>query len=342
MEVITFIPPAVKYPWKSHIKIKKKARILYLSTFISMKFMGIINWVAFIVLLIALFFVIARWLSKLKDQYLKSDIKKALAFKEHLLIISHVFHSGGDGGEAYRHTRLTWVNMGSGKIVHKRVVEEELDFCYQHHNILVLKTDRMYYAFNLSNHKKLFDRNFLFQMEPSIHGEKISQIHFNPEELSFSVVTLKGNKKTITPNQWLPPIEENSPPDPSTVFGFKKSTDDSFFYISYLGEQAPQSTGLLNAVKLAEGNQQLYLKHADTLADFSPFFISAANKTGQLQWSVSNQQLGIKHRTEYDQPARINFVFIYNDLLILVVDAKRDLMLGLNTQTGDLIWKHGV
>jgi hypothetical protein len=304
-----------------------------------MKLLGTLHLVGVIALGTSLFIIIARWLSKLKDTYLKSDIKKALVFKDYLITISHIYHSGGDGGDAYRHTRITWANMLTGKIVHKRVIEEELDFCFQHHNILVLKTDRMYIAFNLATTKKLFDRDFLFDLEPSIKAEKISQIHFNTEELSFNIITLKGHQKNIAPQQWLPEIEQDTQHIQPSAFGFKKSTTDAFFYIAYQGEQTPQSAGLLNAVKLAEDKDQLYFKHADTLDAYSLFFISAANAAGQILWSVTNQQLGIQHRMGSNQPAQVNFVFNSKNMLVLVVDAKRDLMLGLNTQTGVLIWK---
>ncbi len=289
-----------------------------------------------------LLFIAFRYLSKFQDKYMGSSLENAEVYKNELVVMSHIYHSGGDTGDAFEHTRIVHIDILTGKYLQRTVMNTELKLEEKVDPLLVLRAANMYYVYDMSIRKKVFDYGILYAYDARANAEKLSKITYNNR--NFSIVTLKGTQLSI-PLEKLASINGHAKEDDQStgnLFSFKKDENNEVYYLEYENSRTPALSTYIHPEKISELNNQVVFLFHDTLDEYSTIFLAKADTSGNLLWKLSNPDLGLKHRMEYDQKIELKYHYIYQYVLVMVFDAKRDITAGIDLNTGKIIWKHKV
>ncbi len=271
-------------------------------------------------------------------KYWKSDLEDAFIRNEHLIILSNIYHSGGDTGEAFYETRIARLLKNTGQLIDRKVLNLEFRDKILIGHLLIVCDHNRYVVVDLNSFEIIFNHRMLFELRPDLKNEGLAEMSFNKETRTFHFRTLKDNEVSIHLNTLTRTSLAESNDEVEKFSGkgnlFSIQSKNS---IRYNGESFQCELDLLKPQILMQRNDFCLVLYFDTIAEDSTFLISRIRQDGSVGWTLQGNQL-FRFRSEIKK----ELAFENGNDLLVGIRSKWSKVFCMDAQTGKVKWKYKV
>lgn len=314
----------------------------------------IIITVISIIILVLPFIFYSRW----SNLYGKSDFDDIVFNNDKIYVFSNIYHSGGDG-DAYRDCRISEIDKKSGSITRRlsTMSYSKLNFVGIIKGKIWLKDER-FCVLDPEVFKIVFEQKKIGELFQELKNVEIKELYLNEVEKTVHILAENGYKYSINPDNFeitrkdffqderIIRMKEKS--KFNTKFGFKKLKATERCEITYENITIGNDLSFINPEFLRatstnrivgfETPECVAIMHYDTLNKLAMFRISLVSFTGEILWTVNQEDLDVRHNIGSEFAARLDYVNYQEPDLVLVFKAKRDEIVCIDTAKGVVLW----
>ncbi len=310
------------------------------------------------ILILLIVFIPMILLSKWSNLYGKSEFDDIAVYNNKIYVFSNIYHSGGDG-DSFRDCRISKIDWDKG-IYTKRFATKEFSKLVVTGIIngkFWLK-DESFCVFDPESFKIIFKQKEIGLKMDELKNVKIKDFYFNEIEKQVHFLAENGFKYNINPEnfeitgkdfyQEESIIRKEQKVRNKTEFGIRKMKDAERFLISFQGKNISEEISFIkpdflrststNQIVEFDNPPCITIIHYDSLNSLAMFRISLISFTGEILWTINQENIDVKHNTDSENPAIIEHIYFKSPDLLLVFKAKRDKIVCINLEKGIVLW----
>lgn len=297
----------------------------------------IITLLAVIVILALAFYMIS-----LRDKIANGDLKLVEIMDNKAVILASIIHSGGEG-DAFYHTKLTVYDLKNPQEKKIKIFKQELREVHVLEKYLVIELERGYFSvFDITAFEECFNTREPGKLLTIETDDGIAEMKYQKLDKKFDITTRKGKKLFLYLKDVLklqkPDAEPEKKKYPIGNFNVYKHKQNETFVLHFNHQPIPDSKEYINA-QVASGDPFIaVVLHDSAIMEYPEVKITGVNAKGEEVWTYNQQQLKLKHEREYDNRIKLFDWREEGDVLVLAFEAKRDRVVALKKQNGELMF----